>query len=135
MDSLRLIGSTEAVETLLALLQDGDEPLRWQVARALGDFKSDAVVEALIKATERPFGILPAIPALARIGSDRAVERLITLMGDLIQNDAASYEAMTWLVRLGTGKAVDGLIEAWNSPVSIHRERLYFYSANTNPSS
>lgn len=136
LEGLRAIGSEKALEVLLSAVRGGNEVLRWQAARALGDFNSDRVVDALIEATDdRFFRADPAILSLAKIGSERAVEHLVKMLLHDIQSgrDMYSYYAMEGLVRLGTDKAVDGILDAWISPVSILRDRLYFHLTQFKP--
>src|SRR6266850_347504 len=126
LEALRMIGSDRAIDILLSILRGRDEILRWDAARALGDFSSEKVVDALIEFTKGPYlRIDPAIFSLGKIGSDRATEHLITIMHDIYRNDVTSYEATEVLVRLGTTKAIDGLLQAWNDANSIHRMRLH----------
>ena len=135
LEGLRVIGSEKAMDVLLSALRGGDEVLRWNAARALGDFSSDKVVDALIEATNnRFFRADPAILSLAKIGSERAVEHLVKMLHDIqYGRDMYSYYAMEALVRLGTERAIDGVLEAWASPVSILGERLYFHLHQFKP--
>jgi signal transduction histidine kinase len=134
LEALRQIGTDHAIDALLSVLYGSDEVLRWEAARALGDFGSDKVVNALIEFTESPFlRIDPAIFSLAKIGSDTATEHLVTLMNDLTRSDVNSYYAMQALVRLGTEKAVDGILHGWISPISILGDRLYFHLRQVKP--
>ena len=134
VEALKMIHSDKAVETLLNVLRDGNEWSRRAAARALGEFNSAKVVDALIEASKDYFTADTAVSSLAHIGSDRATEHLITVMQDLIhETGVTSLIAMEGLVRLGTEKAVDGIIKAWISPVPIHGDRLYFHLRQRKP--
>src|SRR5712692_2582280 len=132
LEGLGAVGSEKAIDLLLSALRLDIFPNR-EAAIALGDFKSEKVVDALIEATRNPFfPVDAAIFSLAQIGSDRAIERLVAMMQDLL-NDMGSLYAMLALVRLGTEKAIDAILEAWISPVSILRDRLYFHLHQFKP--
>ncbi len=132
LEGLRAIGSERAIDLLLSVLRLDIWPNR-EAAQALGNFKSEKVVDALIEATRNPFfPVDAAIFSLAQIGSDRAIEHLVAMMQDLL-NDMGSLYAMLALVRLGTEKAIDGILEAWISPVSILGDRLYFHLRQYKP--
>lgn len=132
LQGLRTVGSEKAIDLLLSALRSDFYPNR-SAAIALSDFSSDKVVDGLIEATRRPlFPIDAAIFSLAKTGSDRAIERLVEIMQDL-GNDTGSLDAMQALVRVGTERAVNGIIEAWNNPVSIHGDRLYFHLSQFKP--
>jgi signal transduction histidine kinase len=132
LEGLRTIGSERAIDLLLSVLRLDVWPNR-DAAHALGDFKSEKVVDALIEATRNPFfPVDAAIFSLAQIGSDRAIEHLVAMMHDFL-SDMGSLYAMLALVRLGTEKAIDGILEAWISPVSILKDRLYFHLRQYKP--
>ncbi len=128
IEALRRIGSDKAIDALLAALRSGDKWWRWEAARALGEFNSDKVVDALIQAAKDYDVATWAVSSLIQIGSDRAIEGLITIMQDPIHlAGTTSYDALVGLVRLGTEKAIDEIFKTWNEPDSIHRSRLYLY--------
>ncbi|MGI8996701.1 MAG: HEAT repeat domain-containing protein [Pyrinomonadaceae bacterium] len=134
VEALRQIGSDEAVNALLSALGSGEEWQRQVAARALGEFGSDRVIDALIEASKDYFVADAAVFSLIRIGSERATEGLIMIMLDLVHGTGmTSYNAMEGLVRLGTEKALNGLFQAWNGTVSIHRERLSMYLYERKP--
>jgi signal transduction histidine kinase len=134
VEALRRIGSDKAIDALLSALRSGDKWRRWEAARALGEFKSDRVVDALIEASKDYYVAHWAVSSLVQIGSDRAIEGLVTIIQDPSHlAETTSYEAMAGLVQLGTEKAIDGLFQAWNSSSSLHVDRLYLHLRQFKP--
>ena len=135
VEALRQIGSDKAVDALLLALRSGNEwGPRWEAARSLGNFKSDRVVDALIEASKDYSVADTAVSSLIQIGTNRAIDGLITVMQDLIHGTGMTgSNAMEGLVQLGTEKAIDGLFQAWNSSISIHGDRLYFLLQRLKP--
>jgi len=128
VEALRRIGSDKAIDALLSALRSGDKWRRWEAARALGEFKSDRVVDALIEASKDYDVAHWAVSSLVQIGSDRAIEGLVTIIQDPMHlSGATSYEAMAGLVQLGTEKAIDEIFKIWNASDadSIHTGKLY----------
>ena len=133
--ALSSINSEQAADALLALLKNRDDFVAWEAAKCLGSFSSEKVVDGLIEASNSPFlRSQPAILSLGRIGSDRAVEQLVRVLLEFKPHkDMDSYYAMEALVRLASQRAVDGLIDAWLSDVSITSQRLYLHLAQMKP--
>ena len=129
IEALRQIGSDKAIDALLSALRSSNEWLSQEAAHALGDFKADRVVDGLVEASKHYFRADAAMRSLIQIGSDRAIEGLVTIIQDPFHSiGTTSYDAMEGLVRLGTEKAIDEIIKYWNArnePDSIHRSRLF----------
>ena len=128
--ALRRISTDEAIDALLSALRSSNEWLSQEAAHALGDFKADKVVDGLVEASKHYYRAYAVVRSLVRIGSDRAIEGLVTIIQNPIHlAGTTSYDALVGLVRLGTNKAIDEIFKAWNASDadSIHRSRLYLY--------
>ncbi len=124
--ALKRIGSDKAVDALLSALRSGDEwGARQEAARALGNFHSDRVVDGLIEAAKNYDVTGTSVSSLVEIGSDRATEGLITMAQGLPHGAGTTgYDAVEGLMRLKTGKAIDGLFQVWNGPDRIRRKQM-----------
>lgn len=132
--ALAHIASDKATAALISELRDVRGHRRHEVAQALGELRSDEVVDALFEASKDYLLGDSAVRSLTKIGSDRAVERLIVVMQDMIHGSGmTSYDALQGLVRIGSDKAIDGLLQAWASSNSILGTRLYLILAQYKP--
>jgi protein-S-isoprenylcysteine O-methyltransferase Ste14 len=108
--------SEQAVDPLIALLEDPDPSLRQIAASTLGRIGSPRAVDALIKSLKDKNSNVrwDAASALGKIRAEKAVGQLITMLKD--ESGPVFYQAATSLGRIGSLKALDPLIAALEVP-------------------
>ena len=106
----------QAVDPLVAALNDSDEEVRWCAATALGSIKDPRAVPPLIAALkDADFFMMPAlITALGDIGDSRAAGPLLQAAKNTTMSDA-KWALSNALVKLGA-PAIDALAAALNDP-------------------
>ncbi len=114
----------EAVDALLAALDDEDVNVRFHAIEALGKLAPAAAVERLAAIAESHdfFLAFPALDALSRISDAAVAPRLVPLLRDELVGDQAA-EA---LGQIGDEDAVAPLVEALDRPHVVagqHRRR------------
>ncbi len=109
--ALEKIGE-QAVDPLIALLEDPDPSLRQIAASTLGRIGSPRAVDALIESLKDKNSNVrwDAAHALGQIKSEKAVGPLITMLKD--ESGPVFYQTVTSLGRIGSPKALDPLIAA-----------------------
>ncbi|GAB1539354.1 hypothetical protein NUACC21_20200 [Scytonema sp. NUACC21] len=101
----------EAINTLLALLEDKSSSVRANAAEALGKIGSEAAISSLIKLIEDPGSSVRARAAyaLGQIGSEEAIPSLIKLIED--PEIDVGYLSALGLGKIGSEAAISGLIK------------------------
>jgi HEAT repeat protein len=106
--------SDETIESLILALNDSDDGVRRDAAKALGKIGTEKVVDSLIAAlndsNSKGRGYLAE--ALGNIGNEKAVDPLIAVLKDADYFDIR--QAAQALGKIGTEKVVDLLIVALN---------------------
>jgi HEAT repeat protein len=132
VEALGKIGSERAIEPLITALGDENRGVRESAVEALGNIASERAVEPLIDILEhgnwsvymRNRAVKPLIDvlehrnwsvmryraaaALGNIGSEKAVEPLITALGD--EDRGVRYSALEALRKIGSKRALEALI-------------------------
>jgi serine/threonine-protein kinase len=96
-DALAEIGGPKVVQAVVALIQDEDEEIRRTAIEILNATKDDSAVDHLIKATsdidwwvrER------SVDALSKIGSPKALPRLLEMLGQDAKTDTVVIRALS----------------------------------------
>jgi HEAT repeat protein len=115
---VELLGSTKSVEAIPGLLEafkNSDSSVRWAAATALSHINEQESVQALWSASNDPayFVRLASIAALGTIGNSAAIEALLKILENAVDDDAhlrSAYE----LGRLGNKIGIQRLSEALN---------------------
>jgi HEAT repeat protein len=112
--ALGQIGSPQAVETLIQILNQSPWYMRGEAAEALGRVGTPQAVNALIQALHDQESYVrgAAGEALGRIGTPQAIEALIQALHD--PDSFVRGEAALALGQIGSSQALQGLIKVLN---------------------
>ena len=129
-EALGQLEDAQAVEPLIAALEDANEDMRQVAAKGLGQLGDIRAVEpllSLLKGSRRgyEYDAQAAIEALGNLGDTRAIEILIAKLtaGGVVQEAAIKV-----LGQLGDASAVDPLIAVLrDKPITGHDDKYYSF--------
>jgi serine/threonine-protein kinase len=96
-DALAEIGGPKVVQAVVALIQDEDEEIRRTAIEILNATKDDSAVDHLIKATsDTDWWVRErSVDALSKIGSPKALPRLLEMLGQDAKTDTVVIRALS----------------------------------------
>jgi HEAT repeat protein/energy-coupling factor transporter ATP-binding protein EcfA2 len=115
---VELLGSTKSVKAIPNLLEafkNSDSSVRWAAATALSHINEQESVQALLSGSNDPayFVRLASIAALGTIGNSAAIEALLKILENAVDDDAHLHSAYE-LGKLGNKVGIQRLSEALN---------------------
>jgi HEAT repeat protein len=118
IEALGQIGNAQALQTLIAVLNESDSFARCRATEALGQIGNSQAVDALITALKYPSSEVrfTAVKVLGQIANTKAVNALIDALRHSDEN--VRYMAANFLGRIPNAKAEDALIAILNDPDS-----------------
>ncbi len=114
-DALGEIGGPKVVKSVLGLINDKDEDIRRTAIEILNATKDESAVDHLLKATEDSDWWVRerSVDALTKIGSKRAVPKLVSMLGKDSRMDTVLVRA---LGKLGDYRIIDKIAPLLTSP-------------------
>lgn len=114
-DALAEIGGPKVVQSVVALIRDEDEEIRRTAIEILNATKDEAAVDHLIKATDDSDWWVRerSIDALSKIGSPKALPRLLEMLGKDARTDTVVIRA---LGKIGNQSHISKLVPMLNRP-------------------
>jgi serine/threonine-protein kinase len=96
-DALAEIGGPKVVQAVVALIQDEDDEIRRTAIEILNATKDDSAVDHLIKATsDTDWWVRErSVDALSKIGSPKALPRLLEMLGQDAKTDTVVIRALS----------------------------------------
>lgn len=114
-DALAEIGGPKVVDSVVALIKSEDEEIRRTAVEILNTTKDERAVDGLIQATEDTDWWVRerAVDALAKIGSPKALPRIVSMLGGDPKTDAVVVRA---LGKLGDHTLIDKIAPMLQRP-------------------
>ncbi|MDA0705845.1 MAG: HEAT repeat domain-containing protein [Proteobacteria bacterium] len=114
-DALAEIGGPKVVQAVVALIRDEDEEIRRTAIEILNATKDEAAVDHLIKATnDADWWVRErSVDALSKIGSAKALPRLLEMLGKDAKTDTVVIRA---LGKIGNQDHISKLVPMLNRP-------------------
>ena len=114
-DALAEIGGPKVVNSVLELIKDKDEDIRRTAIEILNATKDETAVDTLIKATDDSDWWVRerAVDALAQIGSEKALPKLTSMLGQNAQTDAVVIRA---LGKIGNADVISQIVPMLKRP-------------------
>ncbi|MDH4126109.1 MAG: HEAT repeat domain-containing protein [Gammaproteobacteria bacterium] len=114
-DALAEIGGPKVVQSVVALIRDEDEEIRRTAIEILNATKDEAAVDHLIKATDDADWWVRerSIDALSKIGSPKALPRLLEMLGKDAKTDTVVIRA---LGKIGNQSHISKLVPMLSRP-------------------
>ena len=114
-DALAEIGGPKVVDAVVSLIKDKDEEIRRTAIEILNATKDERAVDALIAAADDTDWWVRerAVDALSKIGSPKALPKLLDMLGNNAKTDTVVIRA---LGKLGSQKHISKIMPMLNSP-------------------
>ena len=114
-DALAEIGGPKVVDAVVSLIKDEDEEIRRTAIEILNATKDERAVDALIAAADDTDWWVRerAVDALSKIGSPKALPKLLDMLGNNAKTDTVVIRA---LGKLGSQKHISKIVPMLNSP-------------------
>ncbi|MDH3273881.1 MAG: HEAT repeat domain-containing protein [Gammaproteobacteria bacterium] len=114
-DALAEIGGPKVVDAVVSLIKDEDEEIRRTAIEILNATKDERAVDALISAADDTDWWVRerAVDALSKIGSPKALPKLLDMLGSNTKTDTVVIRA---LGKLGSHKHISKIVPLLNSP-------------------
>ena len=114
-DALAEIGGPKVVDAVVSLIKDKDEEIRRTAIEILNATKDERAVDALIAAADDTDWWVRerAVDALSKIGSPKALPKLLDMLGINAKTDTVVIRA---LGKLGSQKHISKIMPMLNSP-------------------
>jgi serine/threonine-protein kinase len=114
-DALAEIGGPKVVDAVVSLIKDEDEEIRRTAIEILNATKDERAVDALIAAADDTDWWVRerAVDALSKIGSPKALPKLLDMLGNNAKTDTVVVRA---LGKLGSHKHISKIVPMLNSP-------------------
>jgi HEAT repeat protein len=114
-DALAEIGGPKVIDAVVSLIKDEDEEIRRTAIEILNTTKDERAVDALIAAADDTDWWVRerAVDALSKIGSPKALPKLLDMLGNNAKTDTVVIRA---LGKLGSQKHISKIVPMLNSP-------------------
>ncbi len=114
-DALAEIGGPKVVDAVVSLIKDDDEEIRRTAIEILNATKDERAVDALIAAADDTDWWVRerSVDALSKIGSPKALPKLLEMLGSDPKTDTVVVRA---LGKLGSQKHISKIVPMLNSP-------------------
>ena len=114
-DALAEIGGPKVVDAVVSLIKDEDEEIRRTAIEILNATKDERAVDALIAAADDTDWWVRerAVDALSKIGSPKALPKLLDMLGNNAKTDTVVIRA---LGKLGSQQHISRIVPMLNSP-------------------
>ncbi|MDX2412334.1 MAG: HEAT repeat domain-containing protein [Woeseiaceae bacterium] len=114
-DALAEIGGPKVIDAVVSLIKDEDEEIRRTAIEILNVTKDERAVDALIAAADDTDWWVRerAVDALSKIGSPKALPKLLDMLGNNAKTDTVVIRA---LGKLGSQKHISKIVPMLNSP-------------------
>jgi len=114
-DALAEIGGPKVVDSVVALIKDKDEEIRRTAIEILNATKDERAVDHLISAADDEDWWVRerAVDALSKIGSPKALPKLLDMLGKDAKTDAVIIRALS---KIGSKKHITAILPMINRP-------------------